>query len=222
MAKTPATLPAELEPRSAPLDNEQQEVFVREFCIHLNQTKAAISAGYSKKSATVQASKLLIIPNIQARAKYLLEKKYEKSGLTAKRVLLEFMRIAFVDVAQAYDQDGHLLPIHEMPEDVRRAIAGIEVEELFEGHGDSREQVGRLKKIRFWDKNKALEALAKNLQILGDYKGDENDEPTTITFVQFVDNRSVQLHTKDVSASLPEGNGNGKKAGGLGVAPAKW
>ena len=64
-------------------------------------------------------------------------------------VLGELLRLARVDIAGAFDKNGKLKPIHEIPEDVRRAICGVEVDELFEGTGRDREQVGFTRKVRY-------------------------------------------------------------------------
>jgi hypothetical protein len=47
-------------------------------------------------------------------------------------VLAELVDIAFADLAEAFDEEGKLLPIQQMPARVRRAISGIDVEELSE------------------------------------------------------------------------------------------
>jgi hypothetical protein len=46
-----------------------------------------------------------------------------------------------------------------MPEDIRRALAGVEITELY---GDG-EQIGQLKKVRFAQKVPALDSLARYL-----------------------------------------------------------
>jgi len=84
-----------------------------------------------------------------------------KVEVTIERVLKEYARIAFADIAQAYDDSGNLLAIPHMPEDIRRALTGIEISELF---GDGK-AIGRLKKVRFAQKVAALDSLAKHLGI---------------------------------------------------------
>jgi phage terminase small subunit len=79
-------------------------------------------------------------------------------------VLKEYARIAFADIAQAYDDRGNLLPVQQMPEDIRRALAGVEVTELF---GDGK-AIGRLKRVRFAQKVPALDSLAKHLGMFQD------------------------------------------------------
>jgi hypothetical protein len=66
-------------------------------------------------------------------------------------VLREYARIASTDIAHDYDEGGNLLPVAKIPEGIRRALAGVEVNEL---SGDG-EQIGSTKllshrKCRRW------------------------------------------------------------------------
>lgn len=74
------------------------------------------------------------------------------------RNLREFVE---VDLARAFGADGALLPMDQIPPDIRRALAGVEVEELFAGKGDKREHVGTVRKIKRVDPARALELLGK-------------------------------------------------------------
>lgn len=58
----------------------QQKAFCEEYIIDLNATQAAIRAGYSAKTARIQACKLLTHPNIEA---YIAELKAARSKRTA-------------------------------------------------------------------------------------------------------------------------------------------
>jgi phage terminase small subunit len=144
-----------------PALSPKQERFCLEYLKDLNGTQAAIRTGYSARTANEQAARLLAKASVSARVQQLLAKRNEKLELKADDILRELLRIAQVDIAKIYDADGLLLPIHEMPEDVRRAIAGVEVTEV----GDD-DRLVRTKRIRFWDKTKALELLAKVLKLL--------------------------------------------------------
>jgi Terminase small subunit len=82
-----------------------------------------------------------------------------KAEVTIECVLKEYARIAFADIAQAYDGESNFLPVAKMPEDIRRALAGVEITDLY---GDG-EQIGQLKKVRFAQKVPALDSLARYL-----------------------------------------------------------
>lgn len=73
----------------------------------------------------------------------------------------EMARLAFHDPGQLFDDDGNLIPIKDLPEDARRAISSLDVDELWDGRGEDRRQVGSTKKVRLWDKVSALEKLAR-------------------------------------------------------------
>ena len=134
----------------------------------LNAAQAAVRAGYSAKTAESCGPRLLRNAQVRKEVERLQEERAKRLDLTADDVLAELVRIARVDIGEAYDEKGRLRPLKDIPEDVRRAIAGVEVVELFEGAGEERVQSGELKKLKLWDKVKALELLAKHLGLLRD------------------------------------------------------
>jgi hypothetical protein len=73
-----------------------------------------------------------------------------------------------VDIRRAYNSEGGLLNIQDIPAEVAACIVAVESEELFEGSGKEREQTGWLKRVKFSDKLRALELLGKNLQLFVD------------------------------------------------------
>jgi len=81
---------------------------------------------------------------------------------TVERVLAEYGHIGFLDIRTAFDKDGNLKTIQELPEDVARSIAGIEFEEIFAG-GKAKVHVGRIHKIKLASKLGALDSIAKHL-----------------------------------------------------------
>lgn len=150
----------QLEPRQA--------AFVREYLVDFNGTQAAIRAGYARRGAPVAASRLLTNEKVAAAVKRGVESRVQRTAVTADRVVLELARIGFLDPRQLFSEDGTLRPISEWSEGLAAAVASIEIEELYEGRGDEREPVGRLKKIRFWDKNRALDVLSKHTGVYRD------------------------------------------------------
>lgn len=146
----------------------KQEAFCREYLIDLNATQAAIRAGYSEKTARQAGTENLSKPAIQAELKELMDLRAKRSEIDADTVLAELLRIARADIGEAFKPDGSLKSMAEMPEEIRRAISGVDVFEEFQGRGEAREQIGFTKRVRFWDKVKALEMLGRHLRMFSD------------------------------------------------------
>lgn len=147
----------------------KQKRFVAEYLANgLNATKAAISAGYSKKSATVEGARLLVNANVAAEISKKQQKRFEKLELTADMVLAEIRKMAFLDPRKLFASDGSLIPILELDDDTASSIAGLEVNELFEGEGEQKHAFGLLKKIKIADKYKGLELLGRHLKLFTD------------------------------------------------------
>ncbi len=130
-----------------------------------NATQAAISAKYSKAGAAVQGSRMLRNPKIrEALEGRLKQGRVGELELTIGRLEEELARIAFLDPRRAYDKDGRLLSVPEMPEDVARALAGFEVETTYDWVDDPKEpgfkkmrsQTGFTSKVRWPNKTEAI------------------------------------------------------------------
>lgn len=67
--------------------NNKQEMFCQEYIIDLNATQAAIRAGYSERSASVTAARLLTNAKISTRVKELMKNRADKLNLDAYWVL---------------------------------------------------------------------------------------------------------------------------------------
>jgi phage terminase small subunit len=146
----------------------KRQAFVAEYLKDFNASAAAIRAGYSPRTARSQAADLLTKPNIAKAIREAQEKAFANAEASVERTINEYARIAYLDPAAFFDAQGRLLPIAQMPEDARRAVASMEVEELFAGSGDERRRVGRLHKVRFASKVAALDSLAKHLGMFVD------------------------------------------------------
>lgn len=142
--------------------DDQQKLFYDRYLLHFNGTKAAEEAGYSKKTAAQQASRLLRNVNGQSYLAEKREKLAQKEELNQEMVLREYARIGFSDIRKYYNADGSLKPITELDDDAAAALSGVEVDEIWEPDGDGgRKQVGETKKIKRWDKVNALAQINK-------------------------------------------------------------
>lgn len=163
----------------------RRELFCREYLKDLNGTQAALRAGFAESDARTYASRLLAEPEIQERIAELAAGRNEKISIDAQDVLIELLRLLTTDLALAVNEDGTVKSIHDIPLDLRRAIASVEVEETFEWQdgtdeddlvGDTQPRnrqrrrvwTGQIKKLKFWNKEKAVEMLARHLSLFND------------------------------------------------------
>lgn len=73
--------------------NPKQKAFCREYALHYNGTQAAIKAGYSEKTAAVQASRLLKNSDILEEIKNCQKEILDKSCLTQEKVINYLMEV---------------------------------------------------------------------------------------------------------------------------------
>jgi phage terminase small subunit len=147
---------------------KRQRIFVAHYLKDGNGTKAAIAAGYSKKGARVAGVRLLTNANVSAEITEKSEKLIKKLEISAENVLQEIARLAFLDPSKFFDANGRLIPIAKLDDDTKRCLASLDVEELFAGKGESREQIGVLTRIKFVDKGINLERLGRYLKLFTD------------------------------------------------------
>jgi phage terminase small subunit len=157
--------------------------FVEEYLVDLNASAAARRAGYSEKTANRIAFQNLSKVHIQEALTFARQELSVKSGITPEMVIKARGNIAFFDIAECYTDDGSLKHIHDIPKETRLAMSGLESEEIFAGRGDDRVYIGQAKKVKFWDKNRALEALEKHF---GLYDAD-NSQKNRIPFSMNID-----------------------------------
>ena len=102
-----------------------QEAFCEEFIIDLNQTQAAIRAGYEETSARVAGARLLSKDNIRARIDQLKKERTERTLMKADDVLNILHSAANIDPSEFFDEDGIAKPLSEIKIEFRRLITGI-------------------------------------------------------------------------------------------------
>ncbi len=141
----------------------KQQLFVREYLVDLNATQAAIRAGYSERTAGQMGFDLLKNPQVAAAIQAGMDKRAAKVEITAERVLQEIARLAFFDPSKLFGPDGRVLPISDLDEDTRRAIAGLEVQDL-----GGEESIGVVRKYKLADKGANLERLGRHLKLFTD------------------------------------------------------
>lgn len=97
-----------------------------------------------------------------------MRKIEQKSEITAERVLKAILRIAEADPRNFFDKNGNLKDIKDLDDAEAFALSHVDVDEIFSGSGHDKVKIGETKKIRTWDKTKALELLGKHLALFTD------------------------------------------------------
>lgn len=82
----------------------------------------------------------------------------ERLDVTVQRVINELACIAFVDVGEFFGETGKLRPIHEIPENARRALSALDLEQILNGNAKTTSF-----KAKMHSKEKALELIGKYL-----------------------------------------------------------
>lgn len=145
-----------------------RKLFVKEIIIDWNATKAAERAGFSKKTARSIGSELLTFPNIQEAIAKEIEKRSERTEITADMVLKQIARLGNYDIRKIYTDDGSLKPVQELDDETAAAIQGIDFNKK-----------DKTVKVKLSDKRAALELLGRHLGI---FEKDNKQRGTVIIY----------------------------------------
>lgn len=144
----------------------KQQRFVDEYLVDLNATQAAVRAGYSNRTAKQQGQRLLTNADLQASVASASASRSERTKVTADTVLLRLAEALEADLADLYDDEQNLKPVKEWPPIWRKGlVAGLEVEELFEGRREDREHIGRVRKVKLADRTRIIELIGKHVDV---------------------------------------------------------
>lgn len=148
----------------------KQVLFVAEYQIDTNATKAAVRAGYSPKTAKSQGQRLLTNVDVKAAIDKKLEKREQRLDITADRVLQELAKSGFANMLDymTLTKDGEaFVDFSKLTRDQAAAIQEITVEEYVEGKGDDSRNVKRTK-FKLMDKNGSLQMLGRHFKMFTD------------------------------------------------------
>lgn len=149
-----------------------------------NALAAARAAGIAETGAQVWAKRALTHPHVvtlirdhQAKVAEELEARY---ALTRENVLSALANLVHADPRKLFHDDGRLRHVTELDDRTAKMVSSFEVEELYEMEGEGRNRskvnVGRVTKIRMWDKNSAVD---KAMRHLGLYEKDNEQTRDT-------------------------------------------
>lgn len=148
--------------------NERQQRFVEAMLSSEEPThvQAYIAAGYSERNAKKNAHKLACRPEIVAALAAARAERAERTQINADWLLMRLAEEAVADIADLYNDDGSLKPVRQWPKVWRTGlVAGVDIEEMFEGRGEHRQHVGRVRKLKLADRTRLLELIGKHVNV---------------------------------------------------------
>lgn len=153
-----------------PLKAEWQ-LFVDEYLIDLNATKAAQRAGFgsTEKSCCVTGLRLLGKASIRRAIRKSFKKRLERIRMTSDQVLKELAIIGLSDVQdyEVNDKTGRLVTLKGKSSS--RAIQSVKIKKTMVGDGVMEVTT----EYKLWDKMKALEMMMKHMGMVDDKSDDK-------------------------------------------------
>ena len=175
-------------------------LFAQEYIVDLNATRAAIRAGYTERHAAVTASKLLRNTNVEYWIDEAQELKARSRNITVDRVLEEYRRIAFAQTTDMTTLKGGYVQIKDtdsLTTEQKSAISQIR-----------QKKDGELE-VKFYDKLKALDSLAKYLGLFSDKNTGQNPGVQPQINIVFGEAPAPAAIVEGEVRELPEGGDNG-------------
>ena len=153
--------------------NARQRHFVQEYLIDPNATRAAIRAGYSKKTARSIGQENLTKPDIAAAIQQAQGERSERTQVTADMVVQELALHAFGRIGDFYNKDtGRLLGMTELSPGTQSRVASVVVlrEKTHPTGGEVEKTTVTESVVKFktYDKLRSLELLGRHLGMFKD------------------------------------------------------
>jgi len=146
------------------LENPRHEAMAQAYALGATQLAAGEAAGVNRATANKVFDRK---PEIIARAREIVQTRFDVAGISAQRVLVELARVAFANAKDLFNERGELIDIQSLDDDAASTITAIDVEVQCRGRGDDADVV-TIKKLRRADKMAALAILAKHHKLVGD------------------------------------------------------
>ncbi|MCE1226503.1 MAG: terminase small subunit [Geobacteraceae bacterium] len=178
----------------------KQEAFCWEYILRNSSKTDAYLAAFpnvSRKSAAVNAIRLLKDAAVQARIEQIKAELQRRYSVSADSIVFHLSQILNVDRAEFLDEAGNVRPIHEIPTEAKRIL---DLDFVTDRHGNQK---------ALYRLPKRLDAAVELSKIMGLVKNPvkpvEGDSPTTGIQVEFVQPGSVQAgdHAR-VNFYIPE------------------
>lgn len=150
---------------------DKQRLFIAEYLVDCNATRAAIAAGYSEETARQMGSENLSKPDIAAEISKRLDKRMDKLGINADNVIAELGLLAFsnmMDYLSITDEGSAFVDLSRLTRAQAAAIQEFTVDETAGGSGDGRRERVQRTRFKLADKGMNLERLGRYFKLFTD------------------------------------------------------
>jgi phage terminase small subunit len=151
----------------------KQKLFVEEYLVDLNASRAAVRAGYQGKWAGNCGRRNLAKPHVRAAIDEAQAPRLAEIDLDARRVLAELARIAQANVLDymRFDAEGEsVVDFRRLDRERASVLSEVVVEEFKPAKGATRRKL----RFRLHDKLAALDKLAKHYGLYKERPGPES------------------------------------------------
>ncbi|MDK1020206.1 MAG: terminase small subunit [Candidatus Hydrogenedentes bacterium] len=167
---------------------DKQSLFVEYYlgAANLNATKAAIMAGYAKKSAQSQASTLMVNPHVTKYMRKRMDDRKRRMEVSQEKIIRELSVLAFSTPGEFAEWKGNSLFVKssdEIPKYLQGAIKSIE---------PVSSKTGWRLKITFYDKVAATKLLMQHLGML-EVRASMASKGTIIEAMELIHAEAVKL-----------------------------
>lgn len=122
--------------------------FSSHYAVHFNGAAAVRFAGFETTQPAQYASELLSKPQVQAEVEKVIESLGDLHYRLADQAITKLTAMHNADRSAIFTPEGTLKDLDEWPEECKLLLAGIEVEELWEGQGAERRAIGVVRKVK--------------------------------------------------------------------------
>jgi len=179
--------------KGKPSLNRRQKLFVQEYLIDLNATKAMIRAGYKEKWAAANVDKILKNTEIQAAITTAMADRSKRTEITQDMVVKELALIGFADMADfvKIDESGMVqaLPLDTLAEGKSRIIKKVREKRVIKSTAEGDTVLDATFEFELCDKVKSLENLGRHLGIFIEKREIDLKQPLNITIKKFYRNK---------------------------------
>ena len=156
----------------------KQRKFCLEYLKDFNATRAAVDAGYSKRSAKEIGSGNLTKHNVQEHLSKKINKAEQMAEIDIALILKHLYNMAFFDARTLYSEDGDLLPMSEWPPEAGKLVQDIDVQT----RQVDKDTTITIKKIKIPSRERNTENLGRYLAMFTDKIKDVSDPKEMLHF----------------------------------------